>query len=423
MELPPIRLTALQVKNVKPSSKTQRLFDGGGLYLEVSPKGGKWWRLKYRYAGKEKRISLGVYPGVTLKEARDRRYQARKLLERFIDPSEHRQSIQERILVSAANTFEVIAREWFVQHEPTWARSHSSKIIRRLEKNIFPWIGKRPIDGITPPQLLEVIRRIERRGVLETAHRALATCGQVFRYAVATGRAERDVTADLRGALPPIKRKHFAAVTEPGNVATLLRQLHGYSGSVIVRCALQIAPLLFVRPGELRQAKWQDINLEAAEWRFVVSKTDTPHIVPLARQALEILREIEPLTGEGTYVFPSARNTKGDRAMSDNAILAAMRGMGIGRDEMCGHGFRAMARTMLDEVLGYRPDLIEHQLAHQVRDPNGRAYNRTKHLSERREMMQAWADYLDRLRDARKSVWNGHEPRASSLEEAGHRPR
>ena len=394
------------MKNVKPAAKTQRLFDGAGLYLEVSPKGGKWWRLKYRYAGKEKRISLGVYPEVTLKEARDRRYQARKLLDDYIDPSEHRQSILARIRTSAANTFEVVAREWFAQHEPTWAKSHSSKIIRRLEKDIFPWVGRKPIDGITPPQLLEVVRRIERRGVLETAHRALATCGQVFRYAVATGRAERDVCADLRGALPPIKRKHFAAVTEPDEVAALLRQLHGYVGSVIVRCALQVAPLVFVRPGELRQAKWQDIDLEAAEWRFVVSKTDTPHIVPLARQTLEILREIEPLTGEGTYVFPSARNTKGDRAMSDNAVLAAMRGMGISSDEMSGHGFRAMARTMLDEVLGYRPDLIEHQLAHQIRDPNGRAYNRTKHLSERREMMQDWADYLDRLRERRKPKQN-----------------
>ena len=404
--MPPIRLTALQVKNVKPADKTHRLFDGGGLYLEVSPRGGKWWRLKYRYAGKEKRISLGVYPGVTLKEARDRRYQARKLLDGFIDPSEHRQSIRERIRTTAANTFEVVAREWFAQHEPTWAQSHSSKIIRRLEKDIFPWIGKKPIDSITPPRLLEVVRRIEGRGVLETAHRALATCGQVFRYAVATGRAERDVSADLRGALPPIKRKHFAAATDPDKVAALLRQLHGYSGSVIVRCALQIAPLVFVRPGELRQAKWQDIDLEDSEWRFVVSKTETPHIVPLARQALEILREIEPLTGEGTYVFPSARNTKGDRAMSDNAILAAMRGMGISKDEMCGHGFRAMARTMLDEVLGYRPDLIEQQLAHQVRDPNGRAYNRTKHLAERKEMMQDWADYLGRLRERRKANQN-----------------
>ena len=398
LELPPIRLTALTVKNAKPTEKIRKLFDGGGLYLEVSPTGRKWWRLKYRYAGKEKRISLGVYPEVTLKEARDRRYDARKLLDKFIDPSERRQSIREDIRTRASNTFEIVAREWFLHYEPTWAKSHSSKVIGRLEKNIFPWLGKKPIDSITPPQILEVIRKIEARGVLETAHRSLAACGQILRYAVATGRAERDVSVDLRGALPPIKRKHFAATTEPEKVAALLRQLHGYSGSVIVRCALQLAPLVFVRPGELRQAKWRDIDLEATEWRYVVSKTDTPHIVPLANQSLSILREIEPLTGEGTYVFPSARYPRGDRAMSDNAILAAMRGMGISKDEMCGHGFRAMARTMLDEILGYRPDLIEHQLAHQVRSPNGRAYNRTKHLPERREMMQDWADYLDRLR-------------------------
>jgi len=421
--LPPIRLTALQVKNVKPADKNRRLFDGGGLYLEVSPKGGKWWRFKYRYAGKEKRISLGVYPHVTLKEARERRYQARKLLDDYIDPSEHRQSILARIRTSAANTFEVVAREWFAQHEPSWAQSHSSKIIRRLEKDIFPWVGRKPIDGITPPQLLEVIRRIEGRGVLETAHRALATCGQVFRYAVATGRVERDMCADLRGALRPIKRKHFAAVTEPDEVAALLRQLHGYAGSVIVRCALQIAPLVFVRPGELRQAKWQDVDLVGAEWRFVVTKTDTSHIVPLARQTMEILREIEPLTGDGIYIFPSSRNSRGNRAMSDNAILAAMRGMGISKDEMCGHGFRAMARTMLDEVLGYRPELIEQQLAHQVRDPNGRAYNRTRHLPERREMMQDWADYLDRLREGRIQGRMSFEHEIPRSEEFVYRPR
>lgn len=268
----------------------------------------------------------------------------------------------------------------------------------RLEKNIFPWLGKKAIKGIKPPQLLEVIRRIEARGVLETAHRSLATCGQIFRYAIATGRAERDITADLRGALPPIRRKHFAAVTEPEQVAVLLRQIHGYAGSMIVCCAMKLAPLVFVRPGELRTACWKDINLKTAEWRYVVSKTDTQHIVPLATQAVELLWEIEPLTGDGKYVFPTARCTNGDRAMSDNAILAAMRGMGIGKEVMTGHGFRAMARTMLDEVLGYRPALIEHQLAHQVRDPNGRAYNRTTHLEERRNMMQDWADYLDRLR-------------------------
>jgi integrase len=398
IELPPIFLTALKVKNARPAAKIRRLFDGAGLYLEISPKGGKWWRYKYRYAGKEKRISLGTYPDVTLKEARDRRYQARKLLDAYIDPSEHRQAIQSQLVASAANTFEVVAREWFAQREMTWARNHSSKIIGRLENDIFPWLGKKPIDNITPPQVLEVVRRIEGRGVLETVHRALASCGQIFRYAVATGRADRDVTADLHGALPPIKRSHFAAVTEPADVAILLRQVHGYSGSVVVRCALQLAPLVFVRPGELRQAKWADFDLDVAEWRFTVSKTNTPHIVPLARQAVAILQEIQPLTGRGIYVFPSARSAKGIRPMSDNAILAAMRSMGIAKEQMSGHGFRAMARTMLDEILGYRPELIEQQLAHQVRDPNGRAYNRTKHLDERTKLMQDWADYLDVLR-------------------------
>jgi integrase len=423
LELPPIRLTAIKIKNVKPRAKTHRLFDGAGLYLEVSPKGGKWWRFKYRYGGKEKRISLGVYPDVTLKEARDRRYRARKLLDEYIDPSEYRQDKLAQIRASVADTFEVIAREWFVQQEPSWVKSHSSKIIQRLERDVFPWIGRKPIGGIKPPQLLEVIRRIESRGFLETAHRALATCGQVFRYAAATGRVERDITTDLRGALRPVRRKHFAAVTEPDKVEVLLRQIHGYAGSVIVRCALQLAPLVFVRPGELRQAKWEDINLDNAEWRFVVTKTNTPHIVPLSRQAIEILREIEPLSGAGKYVFPSARSPRGDRAMSDNAILAAMRGMGIGNDVMTGHGFRAMARTMLDEVLGYRPDLIEHQLAHQVRDPNGRAYNRTQHLTARKEMMQEWADYLERLRSGHISMWNGHEPDARRFDEPIHRPR
>ncbi|MDH4055667.1 MAG: integrase arm-type DNA-binding domain-containing protein [Gammaproteobacteria bacterium] len=401
----------MKVKNARPAAKIRRLFDGAGLYLEISPKGGKWWRYKYRYAGKEKRISLGTYPDVTLKEARDRRYQARKLLDAYIDPSEHRQIIQSQLVTSATNTFEIVAREWFAQRELTWARNHSSRIIGRLENDIFPWIGKKPIDSITPPQLLEVVRRIEGRGVLETAHRALATCGQVFRYAVATSRADRDATADLRGALPPIKRNHFAAFTEPADVAILLRQVHGYSGSVVVRCAIQLAPLVFVRPGELRQAKWADFDLDAAEWRFTVSKTNTPHIVPLARQAVAILQEIQPLTGRGVYVFPSARSAKGIRPMSDNAILAAMRSMGIGKDQMSGHGFRAMARTMLDEILGYRPELIEQQLAHQVRDPNGRAYNRTKHLDERTKLMQDWADYLEALR---LGVEQGRKPTSAT---------
>ena len=252
--------------------------------------------------------------------------------------------------------------------------------------------------SVSASQLLAVVRRVEQRGALETAHRTLRNCGQVFRYAVATGRAEQDPSAAMRGALPPVKGGHFAALTEPKKIGPLLRVLDNYKGSLIVRYALRLAPLVFVRPGELRRAEWSDIGLDAAEWRFTVTKTDTSHLVPLSRQAVEILRELHPLTGQGRYVFPSARTPRGDRPMSDNAILGALRRLGIGKEEMTGHGFRAMARTILDEVLGFRPDFIEHQLAHAVRDPHGRAYNRTAHLPERRKMMQAWADYLDQLK-------------------------
>ena len=391
-------LTDTAIRKTKPGDRTQKLFDGGGLYLEVAPSGGKWWRLKYRYGGKEKRLSLGVYPDISLKEARDKRDVARKQLANDIDPSEHRKATKAARAEQSANSFEVIAREWYARHAANWVPSHGDRIIRRLERDIFPWLGNKPVAGVTAPQLLEVIRRIEQRGALETAHRALSNCGQVFRYAVATGRAERDPSGDLRGALPPVKGTHFASVTEPVKVAEILRAMDGYEGTLPVRCALRLAPLVFVRPGELRHAEWSDIDLDAAEWRYTVTKTDTPHIVPLASQAVAILRELEPLTSRGRYVFPSARHPKGDRPMSDNAVLAAMRRLGIGKDEMSGHGFRAMARTILDEVLGFRPDFIEHQLAHAVRDPNGRAYNRTAHLPERRKMMQAWADYLDSLK-------------------------
>lgn len=392
-------LTDTAIRNAKPAEKARKLFDGGGLYLEVAPSGGKWWRLKYRFAGKEKRLSLGVYPDVSLKDARDRRDEARKLLANEIDPSENRKAKRAAKVERATNSFEVVAREWFTKHEPNWSANHANRIIRRLERDIFPWVGGKAIADITATQLLEAIRRIEQRGALETAHRALANCGQVFRYAVATGRADRDPSGDLRGALPPVKsKKHFAAVTEPKQVAEILRALDGYEGTLPVRCALRLAPLVFVRPGELRHAQWEDIDLDNAEWRYTVTKTKTQHIVPLSGQAIEILKELNPLTGHGRYAFPSARNPRGDKPMSDNAILAAMRRMGISKNEMSGHGFRAMARTILDEVLGFRPDFIEHQLAHAVRDPNGRAYNRTAHLPERRKMMQEWADYLDRLK-------------------------
>ncbi|MXS82155.1 tyrosine-type recombinase/integrase [Nitrosomonas oligotropha] len=389
-------LTDTAIRNIKPGVKSIKLFDERGLYLEVSPSGGKWWRLKYRFDNKEKRISLGVYPDISLKDARDRRDEARKLLANGVDPSENRKAIKSTRMDRAANSFEVVGREWFAKYSPTWASNHGDRIIRRFERDIFPWIGGRPIAEITAPELLSVIRRIESRGALETAHRALSNCGQVFRYAVATGRAERDPSGDLRGALPPVKGTHFAATTEPKRVAEILRAMDGYEGTLTVRCALRLAPLVFVRPGELRNAEWANIDFEAAEWRYLVTKTNTPHIVPLSRQAIEILRELQPLTGSNRFVFPSARSH--NRPMSDNAILAAMRRLGIDKEEMSGHGFRAVARTILDEVLGVRPDFIEHQLAHAVRDPNGRAYNRTAHLPERRKMMQQWADYLDKLK-------------------------
>jgi integrase len=389
-------LTDTALRNAKPHNKTARLFDGRGLYLEVSPAGGKWWRLKYRFDGKEKRLSLGVYPDVSLKDARDRRDAARKLLADGVDPSANRKAQKSAQADRAANSFEVVAREWFAKFSATWAANHSDRIIRRFECDIFPWIGARPIADISAPEVLTVVRRIESRGALETAHRALGNCGQVFRYAVATGRAKHDPSGDLRGALPPVKSEHLAATTDPKRVAEILRAMDGYEGTLTVRCALRFAPLVFVRPGELRKAEWADFDLDGAEWRYTVTKTNTPHIVPLSHQAMEILRELHPLTGHGRFVFPGAR-TNG-RPMSDNAILAAMRRMGIDKDEMSGHGFRAVARTILDEVLGVRPDYIEHQLAHAVRDPNGRAYNRTAHLPERKKMMQEWSDYLDTLK-------------------------
>ena len=389
-------LTDTKIRNAKPGKKPQRLFDERGLYLEVSPAGGKWWRLKYRFEGKEKRVSLGVYPDVSLRDARDRRDDARKLLADGIDPSENRKATKSASADRASNSFEVVTREWFAKFSSEWAPSHRDRIVRLFERDIFPWIGGRPVSEVTAPELLTALRRIEARGALDTAHRARGICGQVLRYAVATGRCERDPSSDLRGALPPVKGKHFAATTEPSKLAGILRAMDGYEGDLIVRCALRLAPLVFVRPGELRMAEWKDVDLDAAEWHYIVTKTGLPHIVPLCRQAVEILRELQPLTGNSRYVFPGARTNR--RPMSDNAILAAMRRMGIGKDEMSGHGFRAVARTILDEVLGFRPDFIEHQLAHAVRDPNGRAYNRTAHLPERRKMMQQWADYLDKLK-------------------------
>lgn len=391
-------LSDTTIRTAKPAAKPLRLFDAGGLYLEVSPAGGKLWRLKYRHSGKEKRLALGAYPDTGLKDAREKRDAARKLLAAGVDPGEQRKAAKAAGEERAANSFEVVAREWHAKQAATWVELHASRIMLRLENDIFPWLGSRPIAGITSKELLATVNRIVDRGAVESAHRVLQNCGQVFRFAIVTGRAERNPAADLRGALPPVKQTHHAAIIEPNAIGGLLRAIDGYQGSFVTRCALQLAPLLFVRPGELRQAEWSEFDLDNAQWNLPAEKMKMrePHLVPLAPQAVAILRALHALTGRGRYVFPSARSPQ--RPMSNNAVLSALRRMGYATDEMSGHGFRAMARTVLDEVLHFRPDYIEHQLAHAVRDPNGRAYNRTAHLPERRKMMAAWADYLDALK-------------------------
>lgn len=393
-------LTDTAIKNAKPKAKPYKLADGYGLLMLVQPSGGKWWRFKYRYGGKEGGLSLGVYPDVGLKLARERRDEARRLIANGINPSLQRQQDAQRSSDAAANSFEAVAREWLAKNTPTWAPSHTSKVARRMEKDVFPWLGKRPIAEIEPPELLKVLVRLEERGVVETAHRARTECGQVFRYAIATGRAKRDISADLRGALQPVVNGHFATLLNPLEIGGLLRAMRSYAGTYTVRAALHLAPLLFVRPGELRMMEWAQLNLETAEWRFVPSKIKrgqprTEHIVSLPAQAVAVLRDLQPLTGERRYVFPGERDPK--RPMSDAAINAALRRMGYDtKTQITGHGFRAMARTLLAEQ-GWKTDAIERQLSHKAAGPLGAAYDRAQFLEERRRMMQAWADYLDSL--------------------------
>ncbi len=390
------KLTERKISEFKRVGKQN---DEGGLYLLHKANGSKLWRLRYWFDKKEKLQTLGPYPDISKERARQLRDESKRLLASGVDPMAKRKAEKEAETESAANSFEAVTREWFAKFGPTLSGSHAVRIMQRFERDIFPWLGGKPIAELAtqPREILRVLRRIEERGAIETAHRARSNCSQVFRYAIQTGRADRDPCADLRGAIPPANKEHLAAVTEPEKVGDLLRAMDGYNGGLIVRCALRLAPLVFVRPGELRHAEWKDIDLEAAEWKYLVTKTKTPHVVPLSRQAVDILRELQPLTGAGRYVFPSPLTA--DRPMSDNAILTALRRMGIPKDEMCGHGFRAMARTLLDEVLHFPPDIIEHQLAHAVRDPLGRAYNRTTKIDERRKMMQEWADYLDGLKN------------------------
>lgn len=396
-------LSEVKVRNTKPQGNAYKLFDGGGLFLFVTPSGGKLWHFKYRFDNKEKKLAFGTYPEISLDDARQRRDEARRQVAHGIDPGAVRKA-QKQAETSETETFEVIAREWHAKFTHTWTPGYAITIMGRLERDCFPWIGTRPITQIKASELLTVLRRIESRGALESAHRIKTIAGQVFRYAVATGRAERDPSGDLKGALPQPEEKHFAAITDPKEVAPLLRALDGYSGHFVVKCALRLAPLFFVRPGELRNAEWAEMDLEEAVWTIPAHKMKTKqsHIVPLSNQAIAILAELKELTGTSKYVFPSGRSYS--RPMSNNAILAGLRRMGFEKTEMTGHGFRAMARTILDEVLQQRPELIEHQLAHSVRDPLGRAYNRTAHLPERRKMMQLWADYLDGLKAGAKVI-------------------
>lgn len=360
----------------------------------VQTNGARWWRWDYRRpSGKRNTLSLGVYPEVSLKKARERCQEARRALADGVDPGAQREAEK----AAQSDTFESVAREWFDKFSPNWATTHSSKIIPRLEKNVFPWVGARPVNAITAPELLTCLRRIEARGALDTAHRAHQNCGQVFRYVIATGQAERDPSGDLRGAPPPAKQVHYASITDPAKIGALLRAIDGYDGTFIARCALRLTPLVFVRPGELRAAMWSEFNLEAAEWRIPAErmKSRVMHIVPLSTQALEILRDLKPLSGRSAYLFPSIRTRA--KPISDNTLNAALRRLGYTSDQLTTHGFRSMASTLLNEQ-GWNSDAIERQLAHGERDEVRAAYNYAKYLPERRKMMQAWADYLGTLK-------------------------
>lgn len=386
---------ARQAETAKPEAKPYKLNAGDGLFLEVMPNESKRWRLRYFFLGKEQMLSLGLFPAVGLQDAKESRDAARKLLAQGLNPSEQRKDDKAAALLAAASSFEVIANEWMGR------RSNSSESTRRQDRRLLQYaiteLGRRPISEITPPMVLAVCRKAESRGALETASRIKGRCSQVFRYAVATGRAERDPTADLRGALMTPTVESHAAIINPRLLAPLLRDIDDYTGRFTTAYALKLTPLVFLRPGELRAAQWEELDLDAAIWEIPAGrmKMNQPHIVPLSTQAIAILRELHTFTGNDTFVFKS---TGKEGYLSENAVNTALRRMGYEKAEMTAHGFRATARTILDEVLKARPDLIEHQLAHAVKDANGRAYNRTSHLPERAEMMQEWADYLDNLK-------------------------
>ncbi|MBS6828728.1 MAG: integrase arm-type DNA-binding domain-containing protein [Desulfovibrio sp.] len=399
-----MKLTDTFIRHVTANGKVQKHSDGGGLFLYVTPTGKKSWRLAYRFAGRQKLISLGPYPSVSLREAREKREDAKKLLREHIDPSEARRQAKEAAAEAAHNSFEDVAREWYAKYSTKWVPAYRKAVIRIMEENLFPHIGKRPINAITPRELLAVLRRVEERGVLTIAHKALRDTGRIFRYAVVTGRAEHDIAADLRGALAPTANGHHAAITEPAAVGELLRKIYAYEGNFFISRALRLAPLVFVRAKELIRAEWTEIDLEAAEWRIPAErmKMKQIHIVPLSRQALAIFRELHEKSGGGQFVFPGNR-AGNDGPMYRGGPLRVLRQIGCATGEHTFHGFRSMASTLLNE-LGYNADWIERQLAHCERNGVRAAYNYAEYLPERRRMVQEYADYLDRLRFASDSA-------------------
>lgn len=388
------KLSSVQVRNAKPRAKPYKLYDEAGLFLLVTPTGKPKWRMRYVVGGKEKLLSFGTYPVLSLADARAARNEARKQMALSIDPAQARRD--NRLAATGREAFEALARE-YVETRKDWSEQTRATRLRRLEVHIFPWLGQIPAADIKPAGLLPHLRRVEGRGNVELSHRMLQLCSQVFRFGVSTGRCDRDPAPDLRGALTPVKERHHAAVTEPRKFGELLRAIDGYQGTFTVKCALRLAPLVFLRPGELRHATWDEIDLEAGDWRIPAGrmKLPAPHIVPLAEQSIATFRELEPLTGPSGFVFPSMRTA--ERPMSENTVNAALRRLGYSKEEMTGHGFRSTASTLLNEA-GWSRDAIERQLAHQERDKVRAAYNFDDYLPERRQMMRAWADYLDGLK-------------------------
>ena len=390
-------LTDTAIKGAKPRDKSYKLSDGKGLYLLVNPNGSKYFRLKYRFGGIEKTFALGVYSETSLKLAREKCDAARELLAQGIDPNEHKKAAKHSAIAAATNSFELVAREWHTKFKVKWTADHAKRLLTRLEHDVFPYLGNRPINEITAPELLHVMRRIEARDVIDTLHRVLQNCGQIFRYGIATGHCDRDPSGDLRGALTPVKSKHHASIIDPKEIGQLLRAIDDYQGSFVVRLALKFSALTFCRPGEIRKAEWQEIDIENKQWRIPADKMKMRqlHIVPLANQTIEILNELKTITGEGKYLFPSERSQ--NRPMSENTVNAALRRMDYSKEQATAHGFRSTASTRLNEM-GFNRDWIERQLAHSEKNDVRGAYNYAEFLEGRTEMMQQWANYIEHLK-------------------------